>query len=175
MKRRICYMFVAAILPLMLFLSAHVSHALVLNVPQIFQEQSQWCWAGCSEATIHYYRCGENVPAQCDMANFARINNGWGVDDCCVNPGGAICNQPNSMYGTPGSFQAILQNWGVNSVGRDYALSQATVTSEINALRPFEIRWGWDGGGRAFFSWSWHRWQHGSLHGPRERIPNRRL
>lgn len=54
------------------------------------------------------------------------------------------------MYGSEGSFQAILQNWGVDNVERAYALSQATVTSEINALRPFEIRWGWYTGGGHF-------------------------
>lgn len=150
MKRLIYRIFVWACLSLVLLLSGSLCHALVLDVPEVSQEQTNWCWAGCCQATISYYRGGENVPEQCDIANYARTNNGWGEDDCCLNPGGAICNQTNWMYGTGGSFQAILQNWEVDNTARSYALSQATVTSETDAGRPFEIRWGWDAGGGHF-------------------------
>ena len=121
--------------------------ATVLNVPEKFQEQNQWCWAGSAQAVLSYY--GTTV-AQCDMADFARINNGWGADNCCSNPTGVICNQPNYMYGTAGSLQAIMVNWGVNSNSMATYLSQPTVGSETDAGRPFVMRFGWYGGGGHF-------------------------
>jgi len=136
-----------AFLTLLLFSYVSLCSAKVLNVPERFQEASLWCWAACSQAILSYY--GTNL-SQCTIANWARKKNGWGSDDCCVNPEGATCNQINFLYGTAGSIQAILQNWGVSSKGLNYPLSQATVTTEINNCRPFVIRWGWTGGGGHF-------------------------
>ena len=117
----------------------------VLSFPEKFQEHSQWCWAGSGQAVLDYYGA---FPSQCSIANWA-----WGRNDCCGNATfnwDHTCNNPNSMYGTSGSLQAILTNWGVNSNARSYALSQNTVVSEINAKRPFVMRFGWTGGGGHF-------------------------
>ena len=114
MKKRLRLLaFVATIVTLCAIATSGAT-AQILCVPEVFQEQNQWCWAGTSRAALLYY--GTDV-AQCDIANFARVQNGWGADDCCVNPGGAICNQPNWLYGAAGSILNILANWGVNSVG----------------------------------------------------------
>jgi len=138
------------ILPiLMLFLvllpAARTGAGAVLDVPERIQEHSQWCWAGSSRAVLNYYG---QTPTQCQIANWA-----WGRGDCCGNTDfywNHACNQPNSMFGAAGSLQDILSHWGVNSTARYYALSQVTVTSEINAGRPFVIRWGWSSGGGHF-------------------------
>lgn len=132
---------------LLLVINFSFSHAQILNAPEIFQEQTQWCWAGCSQSTLAYYNT--NV-SQSEIADWARIQNNWGEDNCFTNPGGPICNQPNLMWGSDGSFQAILENWGVESEARSFALSQQTISAEISAGRLFEIRWGWDSGGGHF-------------------------
>lgn len=41
--------------------------ATILDVPQKYQEKSQWCWAGCSQAILEYY--GTIVP-QTDIAAY---------------------------------------------------------------------------------------------------------
>ena len=39
----------------------------IINVPQIIQEQSNWCWAACVEMVIRYYN--EPATQQCEFAN----------------------------------------------------------------------------------------------------------
>ena len=117
----------------------------LLNVPNIAQEHSQWCWAATSRATLDYYR---SWVSQCQIANWA-----WGRSDCCASSvfyWSHACNNPNYMYGTSGSLQNILVHWGVSSSARTYALAQNTAVSEINAGRPFVMRFGWYSGGGHF-------------------------
>ena len=118
--------------------------ATVLTVPEVIQEQTQWCWSATSQAVFAYY--GTNL-TQCQIANWTRQQAGWGNDDCCTNPGGAICNQPNWMYGASGSIEDILSNWGISCQTYSRALTQAEVETEIAHCRPFYIRWGWSTGG----------------------------
>lgn len=116
----------------------------VLAVPEAFQEHSQWCWAGSASGVFQYY--GKNV-TQCAMANYA-----WSRSDCCGSTTfnwNHACNQSNSMFGTSG-LQGILAHWGVNSAAVYSHLAQSTVVSEINAGRPFVLRYGWTGGGGHF-------------------------
>jgi hypothetical protein len=54
------------------------------------------------------------------------------------------------MYGTSGGLQAILSHWGVNSNARAYALTFPTCVAEIEAGRPFVMRFGWASGGGHF-------------------------
>jgi hypothetical protein len=106
--------------------------------PEMFQEHGNWCWAGTSEAVIEYY--GTSV-TQCAIANWS-----WGRSDCCGNTDlywSHPCNQPQWNYGRSGSSQDILQNWGVNSNGLATYLLWPTAVSEINAGRPFVMRFAW--------------------------------
>lgn len=112
----------------------------VLDVPQVFQEQTEWCWAGTSSAVLRYY--GQTVK-QCEIANFTRQTATWhdfGTDDCCLKPSGA-CNYWNYNYGYPGSISDILKKWGVpnRSVGKPLTLQEAE--RELEAKRPFILRW----------------------------------
>ena len=124
--------------------------ARTLPVPLRCQEQTNWCWAACSQAVLDYYG---NTIAQCDIANYASSRNGWCTTNiCCTNPGSTTCcNKGNCMYGANGCISDILAHWGVNNAGTAAALSVTTVRSEINTnYRPFVIRWGWTGGGGHF-------------------------
>jgi hypothetical protein len=114
-----------------------------LSVPLTTQEHSQWCWAGSSKAVLSYYWA--NYPSQCQIVNWA-----YGLNYACDNSTfdwNSAANQPNSMYGTPGSVQNILANWGVPNTAVNNYLSWSTVVADINANRPFVIRYGWTSGG----------------------------
>jgi hypothetical protein len=56
----------------------------VLGVPEVAQEQDQWCWAGSSSAVLQYFK---KTISQCYIADF-----GWTRQDCCPTP--ANCNAP---------------------------------------------------------------------------------
>ncbi|MYN16963.1 hypothetical protein GTP81_09375 [Rugamonas sp. FT107W] len=113
-----------------------------LNVPLVTQEHSQWCWAGSSKAVLNYY--GQS-PSQCQIVNWA-----FGLNYACGNSTfdwNSWANQPNNMYGSNGSVQNILNAWGVSNTAYNYASSWSSVVADINANRPFVIRYGWTGGG----------------------------
>ncbi len=116
---------------------------MILSVPQITQQHSYWCWAATSQTILSYY--GTNV-AQCEIANYGQQRG-----DCCQMSTEFDtrhdCNATNSLNGTYGTA-GILQHWGLSTpTYSGAALSWAEVLSEIDAGRPFVIRWGWDGGG----------------------------
>ncbi|MCK4413553.1 MAG: right-handed parallel beta-helix repeat-containing protein [Candidatus Eisenbacteria sp.] len=124
------------------------AEARILPVPLVCQEQSNWCWAGCTQATIDYYEQVSTL--QCLIADYACNRHGWcATCNCCENPADpTCCNRGNCMYGAPGCIQDLLSNWGVSSVGSVGALSLATIGSEIDTnCRPFIINWAWTGGG----------------------------
>lgn len=113
-----------------------------LSVPLVTQEHSQWCWSGSSKAVLNYY---SKTPSQCQIVNWA-----YGLNYACGNSTfdwNSNANQPNSMYGTNGSVQNILANWGVPNNAYSVASSWSSVVSDINANRPFVIRYGWTNGG----------------------------
>jgi MYXO-CTERM domain-containing protein len=143
--------FVVGLVAVYLLLAAFPadSRADILAVPEVTQEQTQWCWAGVSRATLLYY--GTDV-AQCVIAEYTRTVCVWhdfGSEDCCVNPN-LGCNYWNYNWGTAGSIEDILENWGIMNYGTGRALTQTEVGSETDNDRPFIIRWGWSGGGGHF-------------------------
>ena len=113
-----------------------------LNVPLVIQEHSQWCWAGSSKAVLNFYN---KTPSQCQIVNWA-----YGLNYACGNTTfnwNSNANQPNNMYGTNGSVQNILQAWSVPNTAYNVASSWSSVVFDINANRPFVIRYGWSSGG----------------------------
>lgn len=113
-----------------------------LNVPLVTQEHSEWCWAGTTKAVLNFYG---QTPSQCQIVNWA-----YGLNYACGNSvfqWSSPANQPNNMYGTNGSVQNILKNWGVNNTAYNTASSWSSVVADINANRPFVIRYGWTNGG----------------------------
>jgi hypothetical protein len=119
------------------FLYAHAACATVLNVPQKYQEQDQWCWAACSQAMLIYYG---TTKTQAEIAQY-------GTDGA---------NTWNWLYGssnnpTRNGINLILNHFAeLATTPYDSYLSQNRVQTEINSRQPFVIRWGWDSGGGHF-------------------------
>jgi|GEM_PF-3693731 len=126
-----------------------VSAKLQIDVPVVTQEQTEWCWVGVSTSVLRYYN--QSV-TQCQIANYARTTATWhdfGQDDCCTKGGGA-CNWWNYNYGYSGSIQEILKKWGVGNIGQAGTLTLDQIGKQLEAKRPFVIRWGYVAGGGHF-------------------------
>lgn len=121
-----------------------------LSVPQVIQEQNEWCWAAVSKAVLDYYGVNKS---QCQIADYARTVITWrdfGSENCCSNPSGP-CNYWNYNWGNNGSIQDILRHFAsIENHGVGSALSLSDVNTEIGSGRPFVIRWGWKSGGGHF-------------------------
>lgn len=63
----------------------------LLSVSYFRQEQTNWCWAGCSEMLYHFFTV--TGIRQCDMAAAQFGSN------CCASPGSSVCNQPATGVG----------------------------------------------------------------------------
>ncbi len=122
---------------LCLFLLSFPLFAVILNIPNVQQEQDQWCWAGCSQAIFSYY--GISL-TQTQIAAY-------GTDGI---------NTWNWLYGqttnpTRNGIDNILQHLGqLDSQAFERYLSIDEVGNLITTGRPFVIRWGWDSGGGHF-------------------------
>jgi len=126
-RKLVCIIFICAL---------NTVYATVLNVPEKFQEENQWCWAGVSQAILEYYNV---ITSQTAIAQY----------------GTEGANIWNWLYGSSSSptrrgINMILENWGVANTYGYYILSKIEVQNEIDALQPFVIRWGWDSGGGHF-------------------------
>ncbi len=113
-----------------------------LYVDQVTQEHSQWCWAASSVDVLSWYGVNES---QCAAVNWA-----YGINYACGNTTfdwNSPANSPNGLYGQSGSVQNVLGANGVPNQGYASALSWSAIVNDINANRPFVIRFGWYGGG----------------------------
>lgn len=127
---------------LMLSIPAAFAQWKTLSVPLTTQEHSQWCWSASSKAILNYY---SKTPSQCQIVNWA-----FGLNYACGNTNfywNSYANQPNNMYGSGGSVQNILSAWGVPNGAYNTASSWSSVVYDINANRPFVMRYGWTNGG----------------------------
>lgn len=146
MKRYVFRLIAAAFI--LLTIMVRGADAKILTVPSVSQlPQTNWCWAASSQAVLSYT---QNAPGMCNIADWARQQNGWGNDNCCTNGTGAICNQPNAMWGPAGSLQSILQNWGAESDNFSRSLNLSEVQEAIDDDGPIVVRWGWTAGGGHF-------------------------
>ncbi|UXI70163.1 C39 family peptidase [Tahibacter amnicola] len=116
-----------------------------IPVNLVTQEHSNWCWAGVAVSVLNRYN---QSPSQCSVVNWA-----FGISHACGNSTfnwNNYANSPNGIYGGGGSIQGILNHWGVRSYGIQNYLRWSTVVTEVNANRPFVMRYGWTGGGGHF-------------------------
>lgn len=116
------------------YLQLASSLALVLDVPQKYQEKDQWCWAGTSQAVLAYY--GTNI-VQTNIAQYGTGgSNTWNYTYGSGTEGGVFRR----------GVDLILNNFaGITSTGTNNLLSLGVVENEINTnRRPTVIRWGWD-------------------------------
>jgi len=107
-----------------------------LNVPMIKQEQTQWCWAGCADMTLHYY--GNSGVRQCDFANWL-----FGQSACCSVPSSSLCNRGCQV----GDVSKVYSNWGIRSTLVNSNVPFGTLSLEVSASRPVEVAYAWNGGG----------------------------
>jgi len=105
----------------------------VLAVPYFHQQQTNWCWAGCAEMLFHFNNWNTNVK-QCDMATAQFGGN------CCATPSSSTCNNGNWPENT-------YNHYGFHYTKVNAALTQTQVDAEINATRPVEVYYAWNGGG----------------------------
>lgn len=114
-----------------------VAQATTLPVPQNYQEQDQWCWAGSSKSILDYYGVSKT---QTEIAQYGTL-------------GQNIWNYLWGQYTNPtrNGIDLILYYFGSISTGKySRALTLTESGTEINASRPFVVRWGWDTGGGHF-------------------------
>lgn len=109
--------------------------AKVLTVPQIKQEQTQWCWAACADMVLHYY--GNAGVRQCDFANWL-----FAQSACCNVPSSSLCNKPCAI----GDVCRVYNQWGIQCSYTGSSVAFATLQSEVNADRPVEVGYAWNGG-----------------------------
>ena len=108
----------------------------VLNVPQVIQEENQWCWAAASKCILDYK--GFNF-SQCQIAEYTRTVAQWhsyGNVNCCTSPGGA-CNYGDYTGGYAGSVQDILEHFGGLTNYTTGALSIPDINKSISQNLPF--------------------------------------
>jgi len=108
-----------------------------LTVPMIFQEQSNWCWAACTEMAARYY--GKQAP-QCESANYL-----FGRNDCCTLPSSEPCNKP-IPDNDPGAITRVYSHWGIQSQ-INYPVPYEVLESEIASSRPVGLAFRWNNGG----------------------------
>ncbi len=117
--------------------SAVSLHSLVLSVEQVYQNQTQWCWAGTSKAVLDYY--GFNYTQEQIALYGTNGTNDW-----------------NWLYGessgpTRRGINLILMHFGsLATTSYTRALTLSESTAKINEVKPFFIRWGWSSGGGHF-------------------------
>jgi len=109
---------------------------IILPIFQIYQDQTQWCWAACADMVLNYY--GAHNFHQCDCANWL-----FGLSICCDVPSSFICNQPCNI----GDVCSLYDRWGLRCSYTEGSVLLATLQFELNHDRPVEIGYAWNGGG----------------------------
>ena len=132
-----------------LFLTSQL-YGQILNVPEIFQERDQWCWAGVSACILEFYSMPKK---QCEIAEYTRLTAEWndfGNTNCCEDPTKG-CNNWNYLYGSKGSINDILSHFAdIISTGINSTVSMSEITTILQSQKPFVIRWAWSAGGGHF-------------------------
>ena len=131
------------LIPISIFfiLSFKNINAQILLLPEIEQEQDNWCWAAVSKCILNY---SGFIHQQCDIAEYARFQNNttFGNISCCLDPTG-LCDSYNWMWGNPGSIMDILYNFGsIITTNINAELSEIQWQTEISNNAPFIIRFG---------------------------------
>ena len=105
-------------------------------MPRIAQEQTNWCWAACTEMVLHYY--GNPDARQCEFANSL-----FNQTQCCEDPTDPACNQTC----TGNDVEAVYANWNIRSTLIKGTVPFDGLQAEIDAGRPVEVAFKWTGGG----------------------------
>ena len=104
----------------------------IINVPQIKQEQLNWCWAACAEMVLRYY--GDTTTQQCEFANELFCQT-----ECCSKPSSCCCNKPcweedvSKLYSSNHIYSKFIKK----------NIPFSKLKSEIDANRPIEVAYSW--------------------------------
>ncbi|MCX6258478.1 MAG: T9SS type A sorting domain-containing protein [Bacteroidia bacterium] len=134
------------------FLLQSQLNAQVMSVPEIIQEQSNWCWAASSASILDYFQYPQ---AQCTIAEYTRTVATWhnfGTVNCCSDPDQG-CNYANQIFGINGggSIQDILNHFGnIQCLEINTYFTPEEIQTEITNGHPFILRWAWVYGGGHF-------------------------
>ena len=109
---------------------AHADTQNYVNVTLEGQQQSMWCWATAADMVMSHF--GAHVE-QCEAVNQTK-----GRTDCCTDPTSAACNV-GGFAGDPLSYNGFNYQFST--------LTYAGFTQEIDAGRPVQIGYSWNGGG----------------------------
>ncbi len=109
------------------------------------QEHSQWCWAATSSCILKVVQ-GKTTP-QCEIVNYLRK-----VTTACGNTTfdwSSPINYPIESLYEPDkpSVQNVYAKYYGSTTGMEGAPTYAKISSEIEAGRPINMRWGWSSGG----------------------------
>ena len=116
---------------------AGVCTAQVLSVPQKYQEQDSWCWAGCAQAVLEYYGCRVTQPAIAQHGTGGANTWNWTAGEGAGDDG---------LYRR--GVDRILDFYdGIQSRFDDRALIRRAADGEMAAGRPVWLCWSWDSGG----------------------------
>ena len=109
------------------------SSAGVLNVPQNYQEQDQWCWAATSKSVLDYF--GVDL-TQTQIAQYG-------------SGGQNIPNFLGFSNATENGVSFILNHFaGITSTPSAGALAEDKLAADIDVHgAPVPIHWNWDAGG----------------------------
>ncbi len=124
---------------LLLFASVRPAPAAVLPVPERFQEKSEWCWAGVSQAIFAYY--GRTF-SQTQIAQYG--TNGYNIWNYLYGSDSVAPYYRKGINMILSNFASLASTYG------EYVLNTTQINTQINSGRPFIIRWGWDSGGGHF-------------------------
>ena len=108
----------------------------MLDVPYIVQEQTEWCWAACSQMVAAFL--GNADVKQCELANFLHEQT-----KCCDKPDSDSCNQPCPYEG----IGQVYGHLNVNCISQTGRVNGHVLLREFAANRPVEIGFLWYGGG----------------------------
>ena len=111
-------------------------NSIELGVEWVKQEQTEWCWAACTQMVATYL--GITGIKQCELANFLHNQT-----TCCVNGNTGKCNQPSQFDG----IGRVYDHVGIDSISERKIIFAAQLLQELKAKRPIEVGWLWQGGG----------------------------
>jgi hypothetical protein len=127
----------AIILGILISLQLDIAQAGVLNVRQIYQLQSAWCWAATCQSVLEFYGL---VQAQTNVAHY-----GTGGINTWTYLGGSGTG-PDGIYRR--GCDMILNNFGsLATTGVMSYITAPQLLNEITAARPVIVNWVWDTSG----------------------------
>lgn len=125
---------IIAIVSLLSALNFTYAQQLSADVPEIIQEQTNWCWAANTACIVNYYGTNGDIK-QCELANKYLQNTG---NRCCQNGSSQSCNKPN---GTEQIKQALKEEGEIDTKSYNKALSMSQLKKSLTEKRPFIMGW----------------------------------